>query len=426
MGPITLFDKSFLQSLSIDESVWFDHYFYPNICPLFYVETLADLTKDASPSGRSAEDQVRIIADKMPDLSGGPCVHHRELCISNLMGVRLPMNGQIPVAGARPVQSADGHKGVVYDATPEAQAFTRWQHGDFKEVERRFARGWRDMLTSLDLPGAARRMQALGIDSKGCKSIEQAHQIATALIHSKTQPFEQMGLLFTFVDIPPETHRPILERWSLDQFRPLAEYAPYAAHVLSVEIFFQVCIAANLISTGRASNRVDVGYLFYLPFCMLFVSSDKLHRKCAAPFLRPDQDFVWGHDLKAELGRLNTHFAELPEQQRESGVMKFARSPVGENGSLMIRLWDKHLPNWRERDESGIQVDPEGQKNLVESLRKFTDAPAVERTVGDPHFADPDRLAIQRFVRQKKGSWWLLPKGLKVEEDEGGKPPRDG
>lgn len=78
MGPIALFDKSFLQSLSLDESVWFDHFFYPTICPLFYVETLADLTKSVGPSGRTAEDVVRIIADKTPVLSGGPCMHHRE------------------------------------------------------------------------------------------------------------------------------------------------------------------------------------------------------------------------------------------------------------------------------------------------------------------------------------------------------------
>jgi hypothetical protein len=45
MGPIALFDKSFLQSLALDESTWFDNFFYPTICPLFYVETLADLSK---------------------------------------------------------------------------------------------------------------------------------------------------------------------------------------------------------------------------------------------------------------------------------------------------------------------------------------------------------------------------------------------
>lgn len=417
MGPITLFDKSFLQSLSVDESVWFDHFFYPNICPLFYVETLADLSKTSIRSGRSAEDEVRIITEKTPELSGGPCVHHRELCISNLLGHRLSMNGQIPVAGARPVQSTEGHKGIVYDATPEAQAFTRWQHGEFKEVERRFAHGWREMLTNLDLPSIATRMRALGIDAKACNSLTQAHAIATGLVHSKTGTFDQMALLFAFVDIPPELKQSILKRWSLDQYRPLAEYAPYAAHVLSVELFFQIALAANLISADRASNRVDIGYLFYLPFCTLFVSSDKLHKKCASLFLRPNQDFVWGPELKSELARLNEHFAQLPEVEREGGVMRFASEPVGDPETLMIRLWDKHVPNWRTKDDRTITIDPEAEKKIVASLRKFTDAPTVQAS--DQHFADPDRLAIQRFVRKRKGSWWLLPKDLKNNDDEG-------
>ncbi len=41
MGPIALFDKSFLQSLTVDELVWFDHFFYlaPN-SPLRAVVTV--------------------------------------------------------------------------------------------------------------------------------------------------------------------------------------------------------------------------------------------------------------------------------------------------------------------------------------------------------------------------------------------------
>jgi hypothetical protein len=39
MGPITIFDKSALQALSIDETVWLEAYFLSNVTPLFYVET---------------------------------------------------------------------------------------------------------------------------------------------------------------------------------------------------------------------------------------------------------------------------------------------------------------------------------------------------------------------------------------------------
>ena len=74
MGPTILFDKSFLQSLSLDESVLFDHFFIPVICPLFYVETLADLEK-AVRQGRTPEEEVGIIAQKTPEVHGTPCAH---------------------------------------------------------------------------------------------------------------------------------------------------------------------------------------------------------------------------------------------------------------------------------------------------------------------------------------------------------------
>ena len=60
MGPITLFDKSFLQSLSLDESVWFDHFFLTNVAPIFYVETLADLNKTVRKE-RTPEQEVSIM-----------------------------------------------------------------------------------------------------------------------------------------------------------------------------------------------------------------------------------------------------------------------------------------------------------------------------------------------------------------------------
>lgn len=113
MGPITLFDKSFLQSLSVDESVWFDHFFLTNVCPLFYVETLADLEK-LTREGRTPEKEVALIADKFPDMHGSPNVHHAHLCIGDLLGCPVPMTGQIPLAGGRIVKDG-GKTGVVFE-----------------------------------------------------------------------------------------------------------------------------------------------------------------------------------------------------------------------------------------------------------------------------------------------------------------------
>jgi len=163
LGPITLFDKSFLQSLSLDESVWFDHFFYSVICPIFYVETLADLEK-ALRNGRTPEQEVGYIADKSPEFHLNPCSYHQALCIGNLMGFDVPMNGQIPVTGGRYVKSDEGKRGVVFEHSPEAQAFSRWQEGKFLELEREFAKVWRRSVENLDLLAAASSIRAMGID----------------------------------------------------------------------------------------------------------------------------------------------------------------------------------------------------------------------------------------------------------------------
>ena len=102
-------------------------------------------------------------------------------------------------------------------------------------------------------------------------------------------------------------------------------------HMFSVDFFFHLAIAADLISRvrpeGKADNKVDIAYLYYLPFCMVFVSSDNLHKRVVPLFLRPDQSFVEGPDLKADLKRIDDYYTQLPKEQTDQGVYKFATSP---------------------------------------------------------------------------------------------------
>jgi hypothetical protein len=94
MGPIALFDKSFLQSLSLDESVWFDHFFLANVCPMFYAETQGDLAKEDCKS-ITPDELVRRIAAKFPDCSGSPNVNHGTMCTANLLGIEVPLRPQV-------------------------------------------------------------------------------------------------------------------------------------------------------------------------------------------------------------------------------------------------------------------------------------------------------------------------------------------
>lgn len=416
MGPITLFDKSFLQSLSLDESVWFGHYFMPVICPLFYVETLADLEK-AAKEGRTPEQEVGAIASKFPEMSGTPCAHHRNLVLGDLQGYAVPMTGQIPMSGGRTVIQ-DSKYGVLFGKSKEAEAFARWQRREFLLVERGIAKEWRAALETIDLEGVAEGMRKLGVNSSNCRSLSDAHALATAAVRKPNNLFPSIAILAAAVGIPPQYHEPLIERWIVrGPQRPLSEHAPYAAHVLTVEMFFQIALAARLIGTQRASNRVDIAYLNYLPFCHLFTSSDALHRKCAPLFLRPDQEFVWGPDFKADFSRINAHFMSLPEEERDRGIGVFAHAPPKLDGSVVRQLRAKFLSATYD-DGPYIEPPKKGDPRHAEIFKdaeKWKDAPTA------PPGSEPrdderlEMLQIERRIRHKKGSWWQLGKDFKKE-----------
>lgn len=261
MGPIALYDKSFLQALSTDESVWFDNFFYPVTSPLFYVETLADLSKKPR-AGKTSEEEVGIIAAKTPQLHGAPCYFHHELCLQDLMGNPTPMTGQIPVAGMRRV-SIDGNEGAIAEISEEAKAFQRWQRGDSYDVERLHARSWRAQVENIKLDAIERSMKKIGVTAKTCKSMNAALKFADDALSGLTKTSARFDSILEVLGVPHELRSSIKRRWK-DRGKPLIRnFAPYAAHMLRVELFFRVALGANLIASTRPSHQVDMAYLFY-------------------------------------------------------------------------------------------------------------------------------------------------------------------
>lgn len=409
MGPIALFDKSFLESLNLDESVWFDHFFCANVCPYFFVETLADLDKNI-PNKRTPEQIVGSIANKFPEMHGMPSAFHVNICISNLMGDNIPMTGQIPVASGYHVK-VDGKTGTIFKTTPEADAFSRWQRQDFMGVERLYAHIWRSMLSSLNPDEISSVFKSIGIDGKSCKTLEEAKNIADSIVNNRSNPYDKMKFIIQFLKIPDHLHQPIIRRWNSVYCPALIDFAPYATFVLTVYIFFQIALAADLISPDRKSNIIDIAYLFYLPFCMIFVSSDKLHRKCSSHFLRNDQEFVWGEDLKKGLKYINNKYLELDDIIKEKGVMSFASYPPNDD-NIIAQIWDAHFPNWRMNANFHETKTPHKNKELYTEITKMSTASPLPTEQVDFDTYNPDKIIIERMVRKKKGNWWQIPKEL--------------
>ncbi|CAN7769983.1 hypothetical protein LJR290_007473 [Variovorax sp. LjRoot290] len=417
MGPITLFDKSFLQSLSTDEAVWFDNFFYPVISPLFLIETLADLWKTPR-DGKTVEDEVGIIAAKTPQLHGGPCYFHNELCIQDLLGNHVPMTGQIPMAGMRTVVR-DGKEGAIAEVSPEARAFHRWQQGNFYDVERFHAHEWRHQVESIDLGSIERAMKQIGISSKTCKTLDAALKLADEVVAGLTKTSSRFDGTLEVLEVPSHFRSHIKERWKRKGKPPLRFLAPYAAHVLRVELFFRAALGANLVASTRPSHKVDMAYLFYLPFCTLFTSSDKLHRQCAPLFMRTDQEFVWGPDLKADLGALNAHFSGLPEEVRRQGIYEFANRLPVESQGLIRGLFERHTPNLLKPTATvdPAEINKDVHKALLEDMKRWESAPS-RPTVGLSSGEALETMIIKRSVSRTRGSWMQI--GPEVPDEDAG------
>jgi hypothetical protein len=416
LGPITIFDKSALQALSVDEAVWFDNFYLANISPLFFVETLADLEKiDAK--RRAPEQVVGNLAAKTP-VGGVPNVHHGSLCAAEMLGHGFKMGlGRPVIAGGQPVATSL-QTGIMFQRAPEVEALERWQRGEFLETERLFARKWRRALSGIDLQAIYERYRP----APGARlpDLYAAKEAAERIVRQNGRRFATLKLAMDCIAAPESLRRAIIARWKSLGGPVLPDFAPYTAHVMTVDLFFNLAIGSDLIGRERASNKVDLAYLYYLPFCMVFVSNDRLHERCVPCFLTEHkaivdgrelsvrQEFVSGRDLKDDLAKLDAHYSALPVDVRERGVMAFAQDPPPNTDFLVTRLWDRFLPRWRQN--RAFERSPDRDAKILEAIKEMERA---ERLTGDAaRDVDTDSAGfVMRRMRvpARRGKWRIVP-----------------
>jgi hypothetical protein len=415
VGPITLFDKSFLESLNPDEAAVFGHLFLPVIAPVFLWETRADLTK-AGRGERTAQELVANLSYKTPAMGGHVTADHGTCCTMNLLGSDLPLDRRPVSPGGKPTL-VDGRRGVLFTESPELAAFARWTDGRFSELEHRLAREWRLNLTNLDLKEISKRYAAFCGSQPTPKTLEESYDIARKVVDTPGQNYRGLSLLLQ-THVESALRGAILARWRRAGAPLLGVYAPYARYLLLVDLTFYLAVSAGLV-TPRASNRADCFYLYYLPFCMAFVSTDRLHERLAPLFLRADQSFLPGPQLKADLKRIVEAHAHLTEADLERGLPSILSRPP-DISTTCNELWDRFLPNWRLR-ESAPPRDEMADRQLVARLKADVAAMKAAQPMRRPSATDDlDSVVIERHVRPKMGRWWLLPREV---VDAGRLPP---
>jgi len=197
----------------------------------------------------------------------------------------------------------------------------------------------------------------LGVSGKTLGPLEQVGrgfgegQEAERLVRRDGWRYQTLIATLNALDVPTRMRGAIVARWRAAGGPALPEFAPYAAHVMTVDLVFNLALGADLISRDRPSNKIDIAYLYYLPFCMIFVSSDKLHARAVPCFLTSQQMFISGADLKQDLAKVDARYSSLPADVLARGIYEFAAYPP-HGDYLVTALWDRYLPKWRETARS--------------------------------------------------------------------------
>ncbi len=410
MGPVTTFDKSFLESLSLNESVWLDNFYSTNICHTFYVETLGDLYKGVTRGvvARSGSEIVKETVKKTPIIESCPNVHHQHLLLSDLMGYKVETEHHRPIiTGGKYKKSPDGSISIDFGQFPEASALERWRVGDFLTVEREAAGYWRQILLNIDSNRQVELVKNLLKDNDKLSSLDDCLKIAERSITARHHQFIYFAL--DLLNIPSKYYQGIIKKWRESRPTSFNLFAPYAAYILKVNIVFLLGLSKGLLSQshkGKQTNIIDLSYLYYLPFCQIFISSDNFHKRITELFLEKDQVFVWGPDMKSDLKKINEYYSKFSQEEKDKGLFSLAPYPPEDIETLTGQLFDKLLRPWR-----GKKLDLPKDDGFVRKMKKIREK---QTNYDGPQISsdDVDSMTITKMVLTQRGDWRILPKGI--------------
>ncbi len=175
--------------------------------------------------------------------------------------------------------------------------------------------------------------------------------------------------LIDFAHADAATRAAILQRWGRALDKRLAVFAPYAHYCARVLLLFHFALLAKLIDAKR-TNRIDLEYLYYIPFAKAFASGDTVHAVLAPLLFDQGQPFISRDALKEDA----KHLLAETERLIAEGVKRPIRYPPERPGSPVLALWQQHmLPREQIEQRDPPRMSPEQEAELfrrIDATRK--------------------------------------------------------
>jgi len=372
-GPVLIYDKSAMQRLSADEARWLTHFFRCNITPVYLLEVIGDLAKSAKRG--TPESMVAALAAKTSSLGSLPNVLHTDLIDQEILGNPVEMRGVPIVGGAQTITTATGKNGVFFDESPEEKALRRWQDGAFEKHEHAHASDYRQNAKSIDLQAFIRASKA--VRPKGEKlasSLPELLEVVDLFLDDPGSQYRTLSTALEMFDQPESSKRHVKKHWAAYGRPPIRRFLPYTHHCMRVFTLFGHGVGLGLISQ-RPTNVIDLQYLFYLPFCMVFISADNLHHDLVPLFITKKQRYVKSDDMQTALRELVAYFSDHEAELKATGMMGFGRYPPLSHNTVIHQLYDEFIPRWR-KDAlvPEKKITPEENERIMKELQPFMEA----------------------------------------------------
>lgn len=364
MNISIIIDKSTFQSLSYDELYRLSCYYKHIITPVLTMEILGDLKKEAQEGKTPPEERVKDFAKKLFPVETAVNLHYKTLVRGELLGDPITFDGRPHVGIMKAVASDSGMKGYIIQESEEEKSIYKWKEGNFTEADHELSALWRMTTTQEDL--LERLKESLKPDAKiKFAEFNDLDRFVSDIITTQSIQEHILISLLENYDIDANASVQIFGRWN-EMGKPLIkDFAPFAFHCLRVDTLFLFGLTSGLIGT-RPTNRVDLEYLYYLPFGNVFTSNDKVHKNLVPILLRDNQKFIVGPNLKEDLKNIVAFLNNLEIDERR----KFKNVPPIIESSITFNLW-KDFFNYPIKSNWNRDISKKEKEMMKEKMKEF-------------------------------------------------------
>jgi len=374
MGPFLLVDKSFIESLSTEELDFLDKHYTMIITPVLVREICANLLKYPNDENLS-KHKVSVMAKKAKQFDAKTVCEFDNICIADLLGAEVGLCPKIPRIGGREFTAEDGSKGVIFGESFEDKLLRRWADGHFTEDDIAAAKYHYDK-RSYNLESSGKQMADEFPRNAVYKTLSELSSSVDYNLSNYPGQWQIIESLMTILNLGPQEQQEVKLRWETERRPSFMDFSKYAFFCYRLGSMFWIGVTSGLIPTSKHEKAIiDYEYIYYLPFVHAFCSSDSFQRDFAAFFLRDDQGFIWGDDLKADLQAISSFNKNMTDDEKKYYAINFGHYPPPIPDSITNILWQKHMRPWTPKSGNlAIEMPEETKKKMAERINKIIDA----------------------------------------------------